>query len=256
MPSLSAEARKTARRAARSSGVPAARLLLDSTLVERARRRAPGPASSTSSSSRVFSAPGAIALTSIPVPAATSAASVSANRTTAAFDAAYALRRGSGDVAPPPESWMILPYPFARKCGSTARQQRTEPKRFTRTACSHSSQLDVLDQPFRPVDARVVHEHVDAREALERHEPPGAATSVGLETSASAVATEAGSEATDSSSRPGAVEGLLVARADEHARPGCDERCARSRARGRGSPPVTIAVLPVEYAASPPDSRP
>ena len=97
----------------------------------------------------MFSAPGAMALTSIPVPRSSSA-SVSAKRTTAAFDAAYALRRGSGDVAPPPESWMILPYPFARKCGSTARLHRTEPKRFTRTACSHSSQATSSVSPFGP----------------------------------------------------------------------------------------------------------
>ena len=38
-----------------------------------------------------------------------SAASVSAKRTAAAFEAAYALRKGSGAVAPPPESCTILP---------------------------------------------------------------------------------------------------------------------------------------------------
>ena len=57
----------------------------------------------------MFKAPGAMEFTSIPS-SATSSASVSMNRTTAALEAAYALIRGSGAVAPPPERAMILPY--------------------------------------------------------------------------------------------------------------------------------------------------
>jgi hypothetical protein len=37
---------------------------------------------------------------------------VSVNRTTAAFDAAYADIPGIGDVAPPPERFIIFPQQF------------------------------------------------------------------------------------------------------------------------------------------------
>ena len=69
-----------------SRGRAAAGLLLERARVERLAhvlRAGLEPCSR----SRVFRAPGAIALTSIPVPSSSSA-SVSANRTTAAFDAA------------------------------------------------------------------------------------------------------------------------------------------------------------------------
>src|ERR1041385_2053974 len=61
------------------------------------------PTARISDSIRVLSAPGARQLTSIRC-GASSTARVSAKRTTAAFDAAYALTRGIGAVAPPPDS--------------------------------------------------------------------------------------------------------------------------------------------------------
>src|SRR2546429_4637868 len=57
-----------------------------------------GPAATTSLRRRVFKASGATAFTSIPLPFVSSA-NVSVKRTTAALEAAYALKRGLGVVA-------------------------------------------------------------------------------------------------------------------------------------------------------------
>ena len=82
--------------------------------------------------------PGAIELTSM-LKSLHSSATVSAKRTIAALEAAYALIRGNGLVAPPPESWMILPYRQALKCGSTARTGSTEPYRLISMALTQCS---------------------------------------------------------------------------------------------------------------------
>src|SRR5437764_1259534 len=59
-------------------------------------------------------------------------------------------KRGSGEVAPPPEMAMILPDDCRRMMGTTARQQRTVPNRLISVALIHSLQSTSSVNPIGP----------------------------------------------------------------------------------------------------------
>src|SRR5260370_14291995 len=67
-----------------------------------------------------------------------SSAKVSVKRTTAAFETPYALKRQRGEVAPPPEKFMIFPRPARIMWGTTRWQSRNELNRFTEKVFAHS----------------------------------------------------------------------------------------------------------------------
>src|SRR5690606_14383812 len=142
--------RKTAARPASSAGTPPA----SSSRRARSRYSTPArsPAANTASWIRVATKPGASAFTAMPC-SASSAASVSARRTTPALLAAYALKFGNGDVAPPPERSTIRPPPCARIARPTARATRNVPHRSMRTASSHSAGSRSSAGPIGPITA-------------------------------------------------------------------------------------------------------
>ena len=102
---------------------------------------------------------------------------------------------------------------------------------------------DLLDEPLRPVDAGVVHEHVDPREALEAQadEP---LHRLGLRDVRRGRLDRAGVRRDRLELHPGAVEGARVA---SRRRAPAPRRRRYARAISSPSPwlpPVTIAVLP------------
>jgi hypothetical protein len=107
MPSLAEEARKRTRFGGFVGRCAAGFFLLEGLFIFAARR--PGRAARTSSNMRVFIAPGATQLTSMPVPGS-SWASVSLKRTRALWRRVGG-KIGRGETAPPPERLMILPQP-------------------------------------------------------------------------------------------------------------------------------------------------
>ena len=92
---------------------------------------------------------------------------------------------------------------------------------------------DVLDGPFRPVDAGVVHEHVDAREALERVADE-CVHGLGLGDVGRGGLDRARVGRDRLELGPRAVEGGRIARTDEHPGAGGEVRSARSRVRAPG----------------------
>jgi hypothetical protein len=123
----SSEARNTANLAGFSIGVPP--LSSCSCAFLNSCSPAKKPASNTWSSMLVFTAPGAITLTCT-LYTFNSSARLSVKCTTAPFEAAYAVKYGLGQVAPPPEKLMILPYPCFIIVGKIVLTQRKVPIRL------------------------------------------------------------------------------------------------------------------------------
>src|SRR6185369_6618811 len=68
----------------------------------------------------------------------TSSARDSANRATAAFEAAYAQKFGRGWPEPPPTIRMILPERFSTIVGKAARQELAAPVRLVSIVSCHA----------------------------------------------------------------------------------------------------------------------
>ena len=168
MPSLAAEARKTTRREGSVERSAAARLLLDCSLVE---RTAHTPRACFED---LFEQPGVQRPrcdgVDVDPSSCSSSASVSAKRTTAAFDAAYALRRGSGRSRRPGEL-DDLAVPVRPEVGQHGASAEDGPEEVHPYGVLPFVPVNLLDEPFWPVDARVVHEYLDLREALDCSRP-------------------------------------------------------------------------------------
>ena len=231
MPSLSVEARKTARRAARSSGVPPLDLLLERTLVERVADALGAGLEHLVEEPRVERS------RCDGVDVDPRAAQLLGKRLGEPDD--RGLRRGVGAQArerrggPAARELDDLAVPVVAEVGQHRARAQDRAEEIYPDGVLPLLPRDVLDRTLRPVDARVVHEHVDSREPLDGIADERS-TASGSATSTVAVATEAGSDASDSSSARASVERRRVASADEHPR-------TRKRERTCDLEPETVA---------------